>query len=96
MIVTLYSYRTRAGKTEAVRGLYRDWQQILMHWGPVSTELFSNPQDPVQMMMLARFSDEDIAWRAAESASYSAWYARLVSLAESGPLVDHYQVIEPD
>jgi hypothetical protein len=96
MILILYSYRTRPEKIEAVRCLYRDWQQILLDWGPVSTELLANPQDPAEMIMLARFPDDDTAWKAAESAWHCAWYARLVGLAESGPLVDHYQVVEPD
>ena len=96
MVITLYAYRTRPGKTEAVGRLYREWQQLLVKWGPVSTELLANPHDPAEMIMLARFTDDDTAWRAAESARHCAWYAQLVSLAESGPMVDHYQVVEPD
>ena len=96
MFITLYSYRIRLGKTEAVRCLYREWQQLLLNWSPVSTELLANPQDPAEMVMLVRFADDDTAWQAAESARHCAWYAQLVSLAESGPMVDHYQVVEPN
>ena len=94
MVVILYTYRTRPGKIQAVRCLYQNWQQILTNWEPVSTELLANPQDPAEMIMLARFSDNDIAWKAAESARHCAWYAQLVGVAESGPMVNHYQVIE--
>ena len=53
------------------------------------------PADPAEMLLEVRFSDEDTAWQAAESAGHCAWYARLVGLAEIGPLVEHYEVVEP-
>ena len=95
MHLTLYAFTTRPGKTDAVARLYRDWLVLLRQWRPVSTELLANPLNPDEVMLEVRFSDEDTAWRAAESAGHCAWYARLVILAETGPLVEHYEVVEP-
>jgi quinol monooxygenase YgiN len=93
MFITLYSYRAKAGQREAIFALYREWQCLLRDLCPVSTELLSNTQDPVEMIMLARFEDEDAAWAAVESADYRNWYSQLARLAESGPIVSQYEMI---
>jgi hypothetical protein len=95
MYVTLYAFTTHPQKSEAVRRLYREWRLLLQEWCPVSTELLADPQNPDEMMLAARFRDEEAAWAATESAGHCDWYARLVGLAETGPLVEHYEVVEP-
>lgn len=92
MFITLYSYRAKPGQAQAIRALYDEWQQRLANWNVVSTELLSNCDDGSEMIILARFGDEEAAWRAAESSDYRAWYTQLVRLAEEGPLVSHYHV----
>ena len=96
MVVTLYAFTIPSEKLEAVCRLYRDWRLLLREWSPVSTELLANPLEPAEMLLVARFSDEDTAWRATESTGHCAWYARLVSLAKAGPLVEHYEILEID
>lgn len=91
MFITLYSYRAKPGQTQAIRSLYRQWQHLLMNSNAVSTELLSNSQDCRDMIMLARFQDQDAAWRAAESADHCALYAQLVRLTEAGPIVSQYE-----
>ncbi len=90
MFITLYSYRVKAGQREAILSLYGEWQRLLQNLCTVSTELLSNTQDPVEMIMLARFEDETAAWAAVESANYHNWYSQLARLAESGPIVSQY------
>jgi quinol monooxygenase YgiN len=91
MFITLYSYRAKSGKSEAVASLYGEWQRLLQNFLCVSTELFCNAQDPADVLMLARFKDESAAWAAVESAGYRAWYSQLARLAETGPIVSQYQ-----
>ncbi len=91
MCVTLYTCQARPGKLEAVLSLYQDWQQLLKDWSPVSIELLQNLDEPGEMILLARFRDEESAWAAAESTVHRAWYARLVRLTEAGPIVSRYR-----
>ncbi len=91
LFITLYSYRAKPGQREAVLSLYREWQQLLTNFHAVSTELLSDSQEGCDMIMLARFQDEDTAWRAAESAEHRAWYAQLAQLMEQGPIVNWYE-----
>jgi hypothetical protein len=95
MYVTLFAFTTHPDNSEAVHYLYREWQLLLREWRPVSTELLVNPLDPAEILLEVRFYDEDTAWRAVESAGHCVWYARLVGLAETGPHVEHYEVVEP-
>ncbi len=93
MFVTVYSYHAKPGALDRIRALYQEWRDLLRPWPSASTEMLSNPQDPAELMMLARFPDEDAAWAATETAGHSAWYARLVCLAEAGPMIGHYRVV---
>lgn len=92
MFITLYAYRAKPGQAQAIRSLYQQWEQLLRNWNAVSTELLSNIQDGHDLIMLARFQDEDAAWAAVESADYRAWYAQLARLAETGPIVSQYEM----
>lgn len=91
MHITLYAYRAKPGQTDAVLSLYRQWQQLSRDWNGVSAELLSNIQDPDEMIILARFPDEEAAWAAVESAHHRAWYAQLARVTETGPIVSHYE-----
>jgi quinol monooxygenase YgiN len=86
MFIALYSYRAKPDQMEAIRSLYRQWQRLLEDSHVVSTELLLNSQDPGEMILLARFKDEDAAWAAMESSDYRAWYAQLVHLGLNGPI----------
>ncbi len=96
MYVTQYVFHAQPGKTDEVRRLFQQWQLLLQNWQPVSVELLANPSDADEVLLEVRFTDEESAWAAAESAPHSSWYAALVALAEFGPSVDHYHVVEPD
>ncbi len=91
MVVTLYAYRDKTDAIDSIFILYQEWQELLKHWRPISTEFLANTQDPTDMIMLARFPDEDSAWAAAESSAHQAWYVRLVTLSEVGPIVNQYK-----
>jgi hypothetical protein len=93
MFITFYFYHVKPGTIPAILCLYQEWQQILTNWNLLSTELLANVQDPTEMVMLARFKDEDAAWAAAESIAHCTWYGKLVNLTEEGPRVDHYQTV---
>lgn len=92
MFVTLYAYRAKPGQREAIRSLYRQWQRLLRDSNVISTELLSNSQDLDDMLLLARYHDEDAAWAAVESVDHRAWYAQLARLAETGPIVSQYEM----
>jgi len=94
MFITLYAYRVSPGQLPAIRCLYKEWQQLLGSWNEASIELLSNNLDPTDLILLARFQNEDTAWAAIESPAYRAWYAQLVRLAEVGPTVSHYRNVE--
>lgn len=91
MFVTLYAYRAKPERRQAIRSLFQQWQQLLRNWNVASTELLANCADPGDMILLVRFRDEEAAWAVFESSNYRAWYAQLVRLAEVGPTVSHYQ-----
>jgi len=94
MYITQFTFTIQPGKAGAARLLFRELKALLNAWHPASTELLANPQEPDEMMIAVRFRDEDTAWSAAESAGHCDWYVRLVGLAERGPAVEHYQVME--
>lgn len=91
MFVTLYAYRVKPGQREALHLLYQQWRTLLRNGSAVSTEWLANSQDSDEMIMLARFKDEDAAWAVVESPDYRAWYAQLVRLADTGPFVSYYK-----
>lgn len=93
MFITLYSCRVRPGQGETLRSLYQEWEELVRNWNGLSTELLSNNEDPRDLILVARFRDEDAAWSAAESPGHRAWYAQLARLTEVGPIVSQYQKI---
>ncbi len=96
MFVTAYFCRARPGKEETMCALYREWRRLAPGRRVVSTELLSNLYDPAEMIMLARFQDQEAAWAVAESPDYRAWYSRLVKAAETGPVVSQYVLNLPE
>ncbi len=94
MFVTQYVFHTQPGRTDEVHQLFQQWQLLLQEWQPVSVELLADPLDPAELLLEVRFNDEETAWSAAESAPHSAWYAALVAVAQYGPSVNHYQLVD--
>ncbi len=96
MYVIQYVFRAHPGKTEEVKRLFQQWQLLLQPWRPLSVELLGDPLDPEELLLEVRFNDEESAWAAAESAPHCTWYAALVALAEYGPSVAHYRMVDVD
>jgi hypothetical protein len=93
MVIALYSYHTRPSPGKTPLALYQEWQCILNNLNVLSTEMFIGAQDPAEMIMLARFADEESAWAAADSTEHRSWYAQLAQISEDGPAVCHYREV---
>jgi len=93
MFITAYDYRVKADQADAISAFYEQWRSgVSQTDGFVSGELLTNAHDAQHLMILFRFEDEDAAWAAAETAEQRELYARLVGLAESGPIVTYWQI----
>ncbi len=94
MFITVYSYHARRGQEQKILSLYREWQHMLENSSLITTDLLTNIQDPAEMMMLARFPDEDAAWAIADTDQHRALYTRLVGMTETGPWVGYFQMLD--
>jgi quinol monooxygenase YgiN len=94
MVIALYSYHARTSAEKSPPHLYREWRRILSRSNVIATELFASVQDPAEMIMMARFPDEESVWAAVESDEYRAWYSQLARFMEEGPSVSHYRSVD--
>jgi len=93
MFITVYDYRVRMDQADAAIALYAHWHRGLAQvCGFVSGELLTNIHDSQHSMIVFRFVDEDAAWAAAETPEQRELYARLIGLAEAGPIVTYWQI----
>ena len=97
MFLIVYVCRTRIGMDDKVAMLYEEWQRnvCLKTPGYLSGELLVNIHDPREFIAITRFASEDAVWALTQDPEHSAWYSRLVRLAESGPVVTHYRCVQP-
>jgi quinol monooxygenase YgiN len=93
MVLTLYSYRVKPPYIAAVNSLYLEWQNCLRSTNLISLELFAGIHDPEEMMLVARYRDEEAFWTAVDSSQHLAWYTQLARITEEGPAVSYYREV---
>lgn len=88
MIVVVSSFRAKVGEEDAIIALHEDWQrcQGLKSEGFVSWELLRKIEAPREFIAIACFRSEEMARAAETERERDAWYCRLVSLIEEGPV----------
>lgn len=88
MFVIVSTYRARAGEEDAIIALHEDWQrnQGLRTRVYLSWELLRKIEAPREFIAIARFANEELAQAAETELEQDAWYDRLVSLIEEGPV----------
>lgn len=88
MFVIVSTYQAKVGEEDAIIALHEDWQRTQ---GPkaiayISWELLRKVNSPREFIAIAYFSSEELAKAAESDLKQDAWYGRLVSLIEEGPI----------
>ena len=88
MFVIVSSYRAKVGEEDAIIALHEDWQrsQGLKSESYISWELLRKIGSPREFIAIASFTSEEMAQTAENELERDAWYVRLVSLIEEGPV----------
>ena len=88
MYVIVSTYRAKIGEEDAIIALHEDWQrnQGLKAKDYLSWQLFRNIQAPRDFIAIAQFENEEKARTATNDLKRDAWYDRLLSLTEGGPV----------
>lgn len=89
MLVSVCTYRVRAGNEDAIAALYAEWQLHLRFnaEGYVSGELLSSPEDPGAFVEIVRYDSEEARRAVAETLHYHAWHHHLMPLIEEQPVL---------
>jgi hypothetical protein len=93
VFVTVSTYRAKAGEEDAIIALHEDWQrkQGLKAKVYLSWELLRNTEAPSEFIVIAHFESEELARAMADDLNQDAWYFRLMSLIEEGPVCTDYR-----
>ena len=88
MFVIVSTYRARAGEEDAIIALHEDWER---NQGPkakdyISWVLLRKEDAPQEFMTITYFKNKERAQAAASDLEQDAWYGRLMSLIEEGPV----------
>ena len=88
MFVIVSNYRAKAGEEDAIIALHEDWQrnQGLTTRAYLSWELFRKVEAPREFIAIAHFASAELAQAAETELERDAWYGRLMSLIEEGPV----------
>src|SRR6266853_5762146 len=93
VFVIVSIYRAKAGEEDAIIALHEDWQRkqgfkakVYLSW-----ELLRNIEAPREFITIAHFESEELARAMANDLNQDAWYSRLVSLIEEGPVCTDYR-----
>src|ERR1700680_2342092 len=88
MFVIVSTYRAKAGEEDAIIALHEDWQRNRAHKARVclSWELLRKEEAPREFITMARFTSEKSAQAALSDFKVDAWYDRLMSLIDEGPV----------
>jgi hypothetical protein len=88
VFVMVSTYRAKPGEEDAIIALHEDWQRkhSLQAKVYLSWELLRNIEAPSEFIVIAHFESEELARAMAEYLEEDAWYFRLVSLIEEGPI----------
>ena len=88
MFVIVSTYRAKAGEEDAIIALHEDWER---NWGPeakayISWELLRKDEAPQEFITITSFKSKELAQAATGDLEQDAWYGRLMSLIEEGPV----------
>ncbi len=88
MIVIVSTYLAKAGEEDAIIALHEDWQR---NHAPtvknyISWELLRKIEAPREFIAIAHYENEDFAKAAENNLKHDAWFCRLMSLIEKGPM----------
>ncbi len=88
MFVIVSTYRAKAGEEDAIIALHEDWER---NWGPeakayISWELLRKAESPQEFITITYFKSRELAQAATDDLEQDAWYDRLMSLIEEGPV----------
>jgi hypothetical protein len=92
MFVIVSTYLAKVGEEDAIIALHEDWQrtQGLKVNAYISWELLRKVNAPREFIAIVHFSSEELAKAAESDLEQDAWYGRLVSLIEEGPIHTDY------
>jgi hypothetical protein len=92
MFVIVSTYQAKVGEEDAIIALHEDWQrtQGLKADAYISWELLRKVNSPREFIAISHFSSEELAKAAESDLEQDAWYGRLVSLIEEGPIRTDY------
>ena len=88
MFVIVSTYRAKVGEEDAIIALHEDWER---NQGPkaktyLSWELLRKHDAPREFVTIACFKSKEQAQVATSDLEQDAWYVRLMSLIEEGPV----------
>ncbi len=88
MFVIVSTYRAKVGEEDAIVALHEDWQrnQGLMSKDYLSWELLRKAEAPREFIAIAHYESKELAQVAQNNLEQDAWFGRLVSLIEEGPI----------
>ncbi len=88
MFVIVSTYRAKVGEEDAIIALHEDWQycQGMMDKDYLSWELFRKVEAPREFIEIARYENEKLEQVAQNNLQQDAWFYRLMSLIEKGPV----------
>lgn len=88
MFIIVSTYRAKVGEEDAIIALHEDWQRnrapkarIHLSW-----ELLRKTAAPREFIAIARYPSEELAQAAINDLKQDAWYDRLMSLIDEGPV----------
>ena len=86
MIVS--TYRAKIGEEDAIVALHEDWER---NWGTkakayLSWDLLRKDEAPQEFITITYFRNKGLAQAAIADLERDAWYGRLMSLLEEGPV----------
>jgi hypothetical protein len=88
MFVVVSTYRAKAGEEDAIIALHEDWER---NWSAkaksyISWELLRKDEVPQEFIAITYFMSKELALAAMSDLEQDAWYSRLMSLLEEGPI----------
>ena len=88
MFVVVSTYRAKVGEEDAIIALHEDWQRRRGRKKKVhlSWELLRKVEAPREFIAIAHYASEELAQAAVDELAQDAWYDRLKSLVDEGPV----------
>jgi len=92
MFVTISTYQARVGEEDAIIALHEHWQRTLQPRveGYLSGVLLRNIENVREFVSIRYFESQEAAEKLANDPEQGAWYQRIVSLTEDGPVTTGY------